>query len=224
MRGPGGYPRVMAAQAHNVDTLKHVGGHPALDFVNTVYRWIGEGPQREYLRDYADLLRWSRDAQVLDANEFRALARGAAAAPPAAARVHHDALLLRRAIHDVFQAGIAGRVPDESQMRVLQVWHQRALRRRNVQADRQGRLTYGWDFDPDAPPLEMPLLKLTLGAIDLAIDAEPGRLKECPAQPGCGWLFYDSSKNRSRRWCDMQDCGNTAKARRHYARVRNERP
>ncbi|HEV2391667.1 MAG TPA: CGNR zinc finger domain-containing protein [Verrucomicrobiae bacterium] len=34
----------------------------------------------------------------------------------------------------------------------------------------------------------------------------------------CGWLFVDSSKNHSRRWCDMRDCGNRAKARRHRAK------
>jgi len=34
----------------------------------------------------------------------------------------------------------------------------------------------------------------------------------------CGWLFIDSSKNHSRRWCDMRDCGNRAKIRRHRLR------
>jgi len=41
----------------------------------------------------------------------------------------------------------------------------------------------------------------------------------CPGE-GCGWLFFDTSKNRSRRWCAMEDCGNRAKARRHYRRSR----
>jgi predicted RNA-binding Zn ribbon-like protein len=41
----------------------------------------------------------------------------------------------------------------------------------------------------------------------------------CPGE-GCGWLFFDASKNRSRRWCAMEDCGNRAKARRHYRRSR----
>lgn len=36
----------------------------------------------------------------------------------------------------------------------------------------------------------------------------------------CGWLFVDLSRNRSRRWCSMEDCGNVIKARRHYARHR----
>ena len=38
------------------------------------------------------------------------------------------------------------------------------------------------------------------------------RLEGCP-DPGCGWIFYDWSKNRSATWCSMETCGNRAKAR-----------
>lgn len=38
------------------------------------------------------------------------------------------------------------------------------------------------------------------------------RLKACAA-PDCRWAFVDTSRNRSRRWCDMADCGNRAKNR-----------
>jgi len=45
------------------------------------------------------------------------------------------------------------------------------------------------------------------------------RIKLCAGED-CGWLFYDASRNLTRRWCSMADCGNLAKARRHYARRR----
>ena len=38
------------------------------------------------------------------------------------------------------------------------------------------------------------------------------RLKVCPADD-CQWAFYDRSRNRSRTWCQMEDCGNRAKVR-----------
>ena len=38
------------------------------------------------------------------------------------------------------------------------------------------------------------------------------RIKLCPC-PGCGWAFYDRSRNRSRTWCSMEVCGNRVKAR-----------
>src|SRR5207247_343918 len=42
--------------------------------------------------------------------------------------------------------------------------------------------------------------------------AELGRLKKCPSA-NCGWIFLDTTRNRTRRWCDMKVCGNRAKAR-----------
>jgi predicted RNA-binding Zn ribbon-like protein len=49
--------------------------------------------------------------------------------------------------------------------------------------------------------------------------SQRGRVREC-SEESCRWLFLDHSKNRSRRWCNMQICGNRAKARRFYARTR----
>ncbi len=47
-------------------------------------------------------------------------------------------------------------------------------------------------------------------------------VRQCSGEE-CTWLFVDTSKNHRRRWCDMRDCGNRAKARRHYERVRQNR-
>ncbi len=47
---------------------------------------------------------------------------------------------------------------------------------------------------------------------------EPSRLERIKICPNCHWLYYDESRNRSRRWCDMSVCGNRAKARRYYDR------
>ena len=55
--------------------------------------------------------------------------------------------------------------------------------------------------------------------LDLLAQGPLERIRECPGQGTCGWLFLDLSKNASRRWCDMRVCGNRAKARRHYERT-----
>lgn len=44
------------------------------------------------------------------------------------------------------------------------------------------------------------------------------RLRVCSAE-SCSWLFWDTSKNGSRKWCDMGDCGNREKARRFRERA-----
>ena len=50
------------------------------------------------------------------------------------------------------------------------------------------------------------------------------RLKVC-ARESCRWAYYDSSRNRSGRWCSMAGCGNQVKMRRAYAaRKRAGRP
>jgi predicted RNA-binding Zn ribbon-like protein len=43
------------------------------------------------------------------------------------------------------------------------------------------------------------------------------RLKACQRDV-CGWLFYDRSRNRSARWCQMAVCGNRTKTRTYRAR------
>jgi hypothetical protein len=57
-------------------------------------------------------------------------------------------------------------------------------------------------------------------AAKVAIEGRIDRVKICPADD-CRWAFYDTSRNRSRQWCSMEECGNRAKARAH--RQRNAR-
>ncbi len=48
------------------------------------------------------------------------------------------------------------------------------------------------------------------------------RLKTC-GNPGCQWVFYDASRNRSGRWCAMGECGDVIKARAYRERRRLNR-
>jgi predicted RNA-binding Zn ribbon-like protein len=49
------------------------------------------------------------------------------------------------------------------------------------------------------------------------IDGTWQRFKACPGR-GCGWAFYDHSRNQSARWCSMTVCGDREKARAYYQR------
>jgi predicted RNA-binding Zn ribbon-like protein len=67
--------------------------------------------------------------------------------------------------------------------------------------------------------LTRPLWPITRSAVDLLVSGDPARIKDCPTGgEGCGWLFYDTSKNNSRRWCSMRGCGVPAKQRRRAER------
>ena len=45
------------------------------------------------------------------------------------------------------------------------------------------------------------------------------RLKAC-ANPDCQWVYHDGSRNRSVRWCSMDECGDVMKARAYRRRSR----
>jgi len=56
-------------------------------------------------------------------------------------------------------------------------------------------------------------------AFQVATTSDSRRIKKC-ANPACSWLFYDETQNLSRRWCQVQYCGNLLKVREHRARRR----
>ena len=63
------------------------------------------------------------------------------------------------------------------------------------------------------------LARILVAVADAESDDAWGRLKICLADD-CQWAFYDTSKNRSRRWCSMGVCGNRQKTRAYRARQR----
>jgi len=60
-----------------------------------------------------------------------------------------------------------------------------------------------------------PLSPVGWSLIDLMRGSDRARIREC-ANPACHWLYVDHSRNQSRRWCAMWNCGNRAKGRRFY--------
>jgi predicted RNA-binding Zn ribbon-like protein len=79
-----------------------------------------------------------------------------------------------------------------------------------------------WTWRDDAA-LEHPLRIVLASSVDLLVEDDPARLRQCPAPDGCGWLFHDTSRNATRRWCSMRMCGNGAKSRRFQRRLREAR-
>jgi predicted RNA-binding Zn ribbon-like protein len=85
-------------------------------------------------------------------------------------------------------------------------------------AARAAELTVRWDASgaaelaPARSGLEGAFGKLLAIAYRARVEGSWQRLKTCPDE-GCGWAFYDRSRNRSSTWCSMAVCGNRAKAR-----------
>jgi predicted RNA-binding Zn ribbon-like protein len=85
---------------------------------------------------------------------------------------------------------------------------------------RAGKLGTTWDSAAEG--LSQILFPILADAADFLASDRLGRVREC-ASAECTCLFIDESRNRSRRWCDMNACGNRMKARRHYERAKSER-
>jgi predicted RNA-binding Zn ribbon-like protein len=190
-----------------------------LDFANTLNGSRAE--PKETLHGYADLVAWSRSAGLVDGRAADGLLAVAERDPAGAAATFDRAIALREAIFRLFAAVAGGRATDPADLATLNAALATALGQLQVEPTPAG-FAWTWRGDDGAPPLERPLWPLAWAAADLLAGDQAGRVRTC-ASPTCDWLFIDHSRNRSRRWCDMADCGNRAKARRHYARQRAAR-
>jgi predicted RNA-binding Zn ribbon-like protein len=201
------------AGAHEA-TFELVGGKLSLDFVNTFDGSRDTGNGREKLTSYADLVSWSRQAGVITDGEAKGLLREAARRPREAAEVLEQAIALRESIYRIFRAVIRGRSPDKADLAALNAALSRALAQSQVVRQGEG---FVWDWSRDDDAMDRLLWPVVRSAAELLTSEELTRARECGGDE-CTWLFMDTSKNRSRRWCDMKGCGNRAKSRRHYER------
>jgi len=198
---------------------KLVAGALCLDFANTA-DWHASARPGESLRRYEDLVAWSRRAGLVDAARAAGLLREARRRPAGAAAALRQAIGLREAIYRIVVSQRRGGAPDEADLAVFNRALVGALRRARVVPVRGG-LAWAWEADHRA--LDAMVWPIVESAADLLTSAQRGRIGQCADDRGCGWLFLDTTRNHSRRWCEMGDCGNRAKARRHYQRTRSPR-
>jgi len=196
------------------------GGHPALDLVNTLdNRFRKDGPC-ELLANYADLLGFMRQTRLLGAQQVRSLA--GAVKPAGAERALQGARALREALAAALYAAADGRAPPAAAIRRLE-HHFRAADRhrelgwRTAAKPSSGAVGVVWSWDRVATDAELPVWMLARAACDLMASDAMRQLRTCGSDT-CRWLFLDTSKNHSRRWCNMRICGNRMKARRFQAR------
>ena len=193
-----------------------VGGSLCLDFANTVNCYDCDEPA-DILTSYADLVNWGREAGTVGERGARRLLREAAGRPEEAAEVLGGAKAARLAFFRVVSAAVDGHSPDSSDLDVFNTALARALARSRIAPD-GARFT--WDWEKDAGALDRIVWPIMRSAAMLLTSEDLARVRRCGGDM-CTWLFLDSSKNKSRRWCEMKGCGNRAKSRRHYQRTRS---
>lgn len=121
---------------------------------------------------------------------------------------------LRRAVREGVEQIVAGEAPGESVRAELE----RRLRAAPM-VHRLHAVGDAWEVavDPVHRGPEALLGSLALGAARFFVEIDPARLRIC-SNDACGWVFYDETRNRSRRWCASTSCGNIAKVRRYRER------
>jgi predicted RNA-binding Zn ribbon-like protein len=203
----------MDATATQAATLKLVSGELCLDFVNTVSGYNSEQP-RDHLVSYAALVAWSRHAGILKEQEAQQLLAAAAQRPEDATATLRDAITLRDALHRIFAAVAHGVAAPAGDLATLNRAVATAMAQARIEHTADG---YAWTWAEDEDVLDRMLWPIVRSATEVLVEGDLSRVHECSGER-CGWLFLDTSKNRSRRWCDMQDCGNVAKVRRFRSR------
>lgn len=185
------------------------GGTVALDFVNTVSGMRGFEP-REHLLGWEELVDWARQAGLIPARSHPRMIAGAL----------QQALRIREALHDVVVAAVDKRDAPAEALAEVTRWIADALAHRRLLPAGKGR--YQMQFDRDDNPLAF-LRPVALDAAELLErDLAGGLVRICEerALGRCGWIFLDQTKNHSRRFCSMKECGNRAKQRRFQQRKR----
>jgi predicted RNA-binding Zn ribbon-like protein len=197
------------------------GGHPALDLVNSLdNRFRADGPN-EMLVSYADLLRFMEETGLLDAPRVRSLGR--AAGSEAATVALQSVRELREAAAAVFYASTAEKAPPPGDIRTLERYFAAASQHRELcwqpssPEDSRARANITWQWRRADSDPALPSWILSQAVSDLLLSDRLADIKTCDVDT-CRWLFLDTSKNHTRRWCNMKVCGNRMKARRFQAR------
>ena len=210
----------------SIASIRINGGRLCLDFVNTA-AWQGAEVVREFLVRPEDLTVWAgrelligdgdrifvSEADLGAARQLRSAIRSLMN-PQARGEAEKAAAL--GILDERLAIGIAGGRPSLAGDRLL--WQARPVEQgRPVERGRGGS---GPEHTISAAEARL-LAPVAVSAVELAgSQGDLARVKVCPGD-GCNWLFLDTSRGGTRRWCSMESCGNRAKARGHYDRAKH---
>jgi predicted RNA-binding Zn ribbon-like protein len=207
-------------------------GVHALDFANTLEPRGGPPPLtlpegyelRDELTTYDDLVGWAVHKATIDVATGSALISEADGDPDSRDTILSRALTLRDAIYRVFWQIAEDGTPSSADVNVIMDEYADATAHATLVVTAS---SVAWEWVVSDQSLARPLWPVARSAFELLTTGERNRIKVCPG-PGrpplpCGWLFYDTTKNGSRRWCSMSDCGAVTKARLQTDRRRAQR-
>jgi predicted RNA-binding Zn ribbon-like protein len=119
-------------------------------------------------------------------------------------------------MYRLFSAFVAQRPPDPGPAaRIARRWRAARLHQELIAHKHR----YEVRLTTNPADLEHMLVPVVISAVDLLTSDHLAPIRRCVE---CDWLFLDTSKNGTRRWC-KSTCGNRARARVRYFTVRRTR-
>lgn len=190
-------------------------GALCLDFANTV-DWHASPEPQDRLAGYSDLLAWGEAAGELSASRVKKLGQLSRQGPDEAQAAFKKSVRLREAIYRIFSSLATDNQASTKDIVILNEVLGESLAHLRVTPS---SISFMWEWDDESEALDQVLWPVARSAAELLTSETLDRVRQCADDRGCGYLFVDMSRNRSRRWCSMESCGNRAKARRHYRRA-----
>ena len=201
----------MSASPERTTLFDLAGGHPALDLVNSLdNRFRADGPN-EMLTGFDELVRFMRETGLVTADQAELLKKRPN--PAASSQALQSVRELREASAAVLYAIATDKSPPAGELKTLERYFLEADRHRRLCWDQQA--SWQWADDESNPELTVWILSRSVS--ELLFSGQIAHMRTCDVDT-CRWLFLDTSKNHSRRWCNMKVCGNRVKARRFQAR------
>jgi predicted RNA-binding Zn ribbon-like protein len=210
----------METRWRHVEDIGFLGGNIALDFVDTIGGPLVDDPEPidEFLRSYEDLVMFGVKMGTLSERSAGRLRRLARKRPDEADQVLAEAKRKRELVERVFRPVAEGSRPPAPALAELRDFAAAAIARGElVPAPDGDGFHWSWERSTD---LDAPLWPVAHAALELITDGPLDRIKTCGR---CRWLFLDTTKNHSRRWCSTEGCGTDVKKERYVARRRARR-
>jgi predicted RNA-binding Zn ribbon-like protein len=192
-----------------------IGNHPCLDFINTEI--IQAGERVNLLVNFADLVQWLVMVQILDSAKGEEIIKRWDRTAEGQQALE-QALVFRALLRELVEGVVAGKPAPPATITEINRWlHHRIRYSQLIQADNGFVTRSVLEFD-QAVQLLAPVAE---AASDLLSNTDFSLLKKCE-NPACILYYYDTTKNRARRWCSPHLCGNRMKVAAYYRRHRQK--
>jgi predicted RNA-binding Zn ribbon-like protein len=191
--------------------LRQVGGHPVLEFINTV-KYRGQSSPNDTLSSFDKLVDWAKLCSIVSHDEARTLKLNGKRDQARAHSIYREVLKFRERMRDLIVANLAGKNPSERAISFV-VAMVSALRPNVRYVLNTGTLS----FDFPVTEVEDLRSRIVQAGAEFLRPRDAMRVRECEGND-CDWLFIDTSKSGRRRWCSTATCGNRARVSRFRQR------